>query len=431
MSGADVARDSELDVVNRLHWGVRRYFPVLVLTVSAAVMLSLARPASGPRQTYDAAALVVATSLEIDALQLPRTVDAVFGGGSVAESVSSKLPEVGPADLLIPDVIRVEPLNDTVVVRVIGRSRQPSTAANLANEAAMSLVAELNELGPGVGEFVVQDAARLPLRRDDGSSPLTSVAIGVLSGGALGLGIVVLLLVMRRPVIASGEAAAVVGAPLLASLQLPRRRRHVEHLGSARRLSHLTRQLAAAIVVGPPLLASLQLPRRRRHVEHLESVSGLSQLTRQLLPADRPMCALVGIGSDTRARLEVMRLVAFLLSRTGKVVLVVPVSDQGELSDRTRSASNVTVIDSWFMPPVNPGGAVPGVGDQGTVVLFGLSAVGLDVPQVLPAGIRTVLFVAQGAPREQLESVVDQFGPDGVDGTVFVRRLSWWQRRPN
>lgn len=389
MTGADAGRVSEPDVVNRLHWGARRYFAVLVVTVLAAVALSISRPANGGDRMYEAAALVVATTLEINSLQLPRTVDAVFNAGSVAESVSSELPYAGPPNRLIPDIIRLEPLNDTIAVRVVGRSAEPSVAADLANVAALSLVAELNRLGPGVGAFALQDRARLPSAEDDDSSVLAPLAVGVMSGGALGLGLVGLLLLMRRPVIEGDEAAAVVGAPLL---------------------------------------VSLELPRRSRSVDILESVSGLSLLAKQLFPGEQRLCALVGIGADTRVRLEVMGLVAVLLGRTRSAYLVVPVPDHRGLADRTASAPNVRVIDSWFLPPMNsrdPGAAPPADGE--TVVLFGLSAQKFDVPQMLPAGIRSLLFVTQGLRRTELESAAGQFGPGGVDGIVFVRRPPWWR----
>src|SRR5687768_14355300 len=104
MTGSDSVREAEPDAVAKLTWGLRRYSLALVLLVLLAVIGSVVVQRSGPGKTYEASALVVATTLEINPLQLPRTVDAVFRGGSVAESVASKLAYAGPADGIVPDV---------------------------------------------------------------------------------------------------------------------------------------------------------------------------------------------------------------------------------------------------------------------------------------------------------------------------------------
>lgn len=140
MTASDVVRDAQPEAMSKLPWGLRRYSAVLVVLILAAVALSLAQPLRRSDPTYEAGALVLATQLEIDPPQLPTTVDAIFRGGSIAEAVASQLPDAGPAQDLVPETIDVEPLSDTIAVRVIGRSSQPSAAADLANIAAFSLV---------------------------------------------------------------------------------------------------------------------------------------------------------------------------------------------------------------------------------------------------------------------------------------------------
>lgn len=381
------SKDSEPDVVTRLSWGLRRYLAVVMAAVLAAVMLSLSRPTNGPDQTYEAAALVIASSLEINPLQLPRTVEAVFTAGSVEESVASQLPDAGPAHRLIPDVVRLEALNDTIVVRVIGVSDQPWMAAVLANVAASSLVEELNRLGPGVGKFVLYERARPPLGGTGSSSMVIPIAVGIVSGAAMGLGLVGLLLLMLRPVITGSEAAAIVGAPTLISLDLPAR-------GS-------------------------------RH--QLTSMSGLSLLTKQLFPAGTGSCALVDTGSDTGPRLRVMRLVAQLLGCAHPVDLVVPSWERRALTGGTQPEPNVRVLDNARLPP-SEGSGVRGDSGDDRAVLFGLSARGFDVPQLIPGQVRIWLVVKKGSRREQVESASRQFLPGDVHGIVFVKRASWLRR---
>lgn len=378
MTGSDSVRETEPDAVAKLTWGFRRYLVPLVMLVLMAVALSLVVQSNGPGKTYEASALVVATTLEINPLQLPRTVDAVFKGGSVAESVASKLPYAGPANRIVPDVVRVEPMNDTIVVRVIGRNTEREKAAELADVAAFFLVAELNKLGPGVGQFVLQNRAQPPIRTIGASSVANSVAFGMLSGGALGLGFLGLLLLARRPVVDGREAAAIVDAPLLVSLRLPSGRGTTEP----------------------------------------ESLGGLSLLSKQLFPDGVGLCTLVDTGSN-RPRLEVMRLVAELVGRRQEVALVVPSAEKNALTARTRSNPNITVLAYWLRRPSGEGDQPLEFDDQSSV-LFGLSASEFDVPQLIPEKARVIVLVAQGARRKLVEGAARQFGSGDIQGVVFV-----------
>lgn len=377
MTGPEVGREAEADSIKRLSWGLRRYRASLLTLVAAVVGLSVVFQVAGPRRTYEASALVVATTLEIDPLQLPRTVDAVFKGGSVAEAVASKLPYTAPAPRIVPDQVRLEPVNDTIVVRVIGRNREPVRAAELADVAAFFLVAELNRLGPGVGQFVLQNRAQPPVRRTGASSLFTSIGFGTLSGATLGLGVLGLLLLARQPVVDGREAAAVVGAPLMVSLELPPGRATVEP----------------------------------------DSVGGLSLLTKQLFPAGRGLCTLVDTGSN-RPRLQVMRLVAQLVCRTQPVTLVVPSNEQTALTERTE-LSDVRVLAYWLRRPTDEDDE-PLRFENDTPVLFGLSASEFDVPQLIPESARVVILVAEGARRKLVEGAARQFGAGGIQGVVFV-----------
>lgn len=386
MTGSDVVTAAEPQAMSKLPWGLRQYSAVLVVLILAAVALSLAQPSLQSNQTYEAAALVLATELEMDPPQLPATVDAIFRGGSIAEAVASQLPAVGPAGDLVPETIDVEPLTDTIAVRVIGRSSQPAAAAELANVAAFSLVSELNRLGPGVGHFVLSDRARPPLPSAEPSSVVTRVALGAVGGGAVGLGVIGLLLLVNRPVISGAEAAGILALPLLATLELARQKR-----------------------------------------VRMESVRGLALLTEQLFPAGGGLCLLVGMGRDTRIRHEVMELVGRRLGPRQPVCLVAPAPENRRLESRTASGLNVRVLDLWSVvsgiDPLDEFGT-------DTAVLLSMSGRAFDVPQLNPVGARVLLLVAEGTPRGQLESTARQFGPGDVQGIVFVERRRRIGRSP-
>jgi hypothetical protein len=379
---------TEQDVASRLGWGIRRYAAIVVLAVIATVALALAGPANGvlsPERTYEASALVVARQLTIRPEQLPRAADAVFGGGSVAETVAGELPGVD-ARFLIPDRVRLEPVTDTIALRVVGRDADPDRAAEIANLTAVAFTDELNELGPGVGEFAVQDQARPPLRTTATRSPVVPLAVGVISGLALGIGLVGLLLILLRPVIDGGEAAAAAKAPLAAVIELPSTR-------------------------GDVVLA--------------QEVSGLALLVRQLFPGGAGVGALIGCGSDRRgARTQVVRLVALLGARRRSVYVLVADGDEATaLSAATRSEPNIRVVEDWFLRRQQVGGPRPDIGDDGSMVVVGVSAADFDVPQLLPEATRTVLFVPEGIRRARVERAATQFATGALDGVAFCRRV--------
>lgn len=391
----------EQDSGRRLGWGLRTYAPVTVVAVIAAVLLSLSGPANGllsPDPDYEASALVVARKLAIRPEQLPRAADALFGGGSIADAVADGIGEPERARTLIPDDVRLEPVSDTIALRVIGRDPDPDRAAELANLAAGAFVAEFNALGEGVGEFVVQDEARAPDRRPERGSPVVPLAVGLISGTGLGLGLVGLILMVRRPLIDPREAGLAAGAPLLCTLQLPSRR---------------------SGAVAP------------------EQVSGLALLGSRMLPGGSGVSALVGCGRDLGPRLEVLRLLALhAASRTRAVYLIVAPGDRpNDLAAATRSEPRITVLQDWFLEHVQGAGPPKAMAAEGVAVLFALSAAEFDVPQLLPPDASAVVLVLEGLSRPRLERATSQFGPGALEGIVFVRRRrmrrpAWSARRP-
>ena len=373
------------DAFSRLWWGCKRYWPVLLL----GLLLGLVASGSGPAQDalsstprYEASALVVASALEINPEQLGRTADAIFNGGAVAEVVAEDLGDVDVADV-IPERVRLEPVVDTVALRVVGVDARPAQAAELANLAAGALVDALNDIGPGLGAFVVQDLARTPTATDAEGGVVVPVLVGAFGGLLLGLSVVGLLLVLRRPVLSVEEAAAVTGGNPIAVLTLQRRGRTV-------------------------------VP---------EGIGGLALLGRRLLPAGEGSAALVGAGADRAVRLEITRLLARLVARRRHVYVLAAEEDRGEaLDDLPTIDARVTVVTSWLfdrlasvdLPLRTEIGDAP--------VIFTLSAADYDVPQLLPENTRVALLVAEGARTPMVEAAAAQFVPNELLGVVFVRR---------
>lgn len=376
------------DAAGRVWWGIRRYWWVVVAATLVATGLALTGPARSvvaPDRRYEASALVVATSLQIKPEQLPRAAQAIFNGGTVAEAVADEADVPVDPQGLIPKRVRLEALNDTIALRVIGLDHDPEIAAQLANLTANAFVNELNEIGEGVGAFKVQDSARPPATRPRQTGAVVPLAIGLLGGASLGLGLVMLLLFWRRPVLSLSEARQLAGVDGGSIVSMPRSGRVI-------------------------------LP---------ETVGGIALVARQLWPSDRGVAALVGVGQGYRLRNEVVRVLAMAQSRRSPVDVIAPEREGVDaLALALSSASGVRVLQDWLLHRLQAAGPQAGMGSD-SAVLMSVSAADFDVPQLLPAEGRALLLVPEGTPASAVEEASQQFPLELLVGVVVVRRGAW------
>ena len=370
------------DAASRLWWGMRRYVAIFIVVVPLTTLLAFvaARNSTPLQRTYRASALVIATDRNFAPELFARLADAVFTGGTVAERAVSegRLP-IDPRDL-IPTYASLEPVQDNIIIKVIGENRNAELSARIANAAATSLVEELNLSGRGVGVFAVQDHARVPTATDATTGRTLPLIVGVIAGFLLGGGIIGLILTVRRPLLGAGEAAELVGAPVL----------------------------------GTPILPAV---RGGRPVD-ISAVKGLSALARRIMPTRPAVVALAACGGEERYRTLLSQMIASVLAERGAVFLI-PAPDE-----------SVAGMYSIFSPPANvmvsehiPDGKV---WRMAGVVIDGPSANAFDLPQVLPSRASTVLVVAQGTPLAQVRDAAEQFLPGELEGIVFIRRSAAW-----
>ncbi|MDP8899833.1 MAG: hypothetical protein M3N33_01535 [Actinomycetota bacterium] len=354
------------DALSRLSWALRRYFWVMGMATAFALAVAAAGSAAfAPREpgtAYQARALVVATTLEVRTDQLPRLATAVFRSTAVARAAVRRgaLPYV--AEDLVPDYADIEPVEDNVVVFVDGTAHEPALAARVANAAAEALVDELNDLGPGVGTFDIHQRAAAPTRPvSEPAIPLPLVA-GMAAGPLLGLGLIVLLTVVRQPVLRPSEAEAILGVPAV----------------------------------------RVHLPRSWRRATP-ERVIGLSALVKTVFPEHRGMVVVFSCHADRQVP-TLVSLTAKVLERYGPVQVVTRSSTEelAELEART--------LTDGSGPARSPA----------SIVAEGPPLASWDVPQFLPPTARALLVAPEGVPRSALRSALDQFLPHELAATAIV-----------
>jgi len=376
------------DAASRLWWGMRRYAAIFLVIVPLTTLIAFVAVRGTPLQkSYQTSALVIATERQFPPELFARLADAVFTGGTVAErAVSEGRLGIDPRKL-IPTYASLEPVQDNIIIKVIGENRNAELSARIANATATALVEELNQSGRGVGVFAVQDHARVPTTADTSSSRALPLIVGVIAGFLLGGGIIGLILTVRRPLLGAGEAAELVGAPVLGTPILP------------------------AVRGGRPIDVS--------------AVKGLASLAKRIMPARPAVVALAACGGEGRYRTLLAQMISSVLAERGAVFLI-PSAEQ-----------TVAGMYSIFAPPANvmvsehiPDGKV---WRMAGVVIDGPSANEVDLPQVLPSRASIVLVVAQGTPMSQVRDAAEQFLPGELEGIVFIRRsAAWpWYRSPS
>lgn len=251
------------DVFGALTWGLRRYAWVVALAVIGIGMLV---PLGLSRSTpvYEAEAILAPnkelTIPNLDAL--PRYGEVVFISGAVADSVRESFGLSGTSPV-IPERVELVTEQDNVAFTVIGRSEDPTVAAQLANTAAAAFQLELNQTSDAVGYFIVLSQAEPPASAEPSlAGGNLALAIGVLGGLVVGLALVALLVVIRRPVLDPEAAKGATGAPVLARVTIPRGRGDVRER-DAHGVGVLCRRLLAGsssvvLLAGPKNSAGLR-----------------------------------------------------------------------------------------------------------------------------------------------------------------------------
>ena len=350
-------------VATRLWLGLKRYWYIVLIPAVLATGLAYGAAARSSDALYDATSVIVASDLKIRPEGLPRFAESVFAGGEVARGAAVGLP-YDAADL-IPDRVRLEPFENTVVLEVVGTDPDPRLAARIANEVAESFVAELNEPGPTLGIFVIQSRAQVPTAPVAQAGGAIAVVLGVAAGVLIGVGALLLLLVVRRPVLTASDAASASNAQVLTTLRLPRRR-------DFRR--------------PPP--------------------PGTAALARRLFPERSGMAALLSPTGSAAARTQIAIAIARVLAPSGPTHLVADLD-----GDSKRALTTRTLTVSPDIPGGRAWAAAP-------IVIDGPSE--FDLPALYPPNARLALVVQAGTPARSLAETAQTLLPDELTGVILV-----------
>lgn len=201
------------DAVSVLRWGLRRHLLVVVLFLALGALVPLVVGNGADR--YEARAQVGPDGrLLLPNLDpLPRVGESVFGNGAVAEAVRQSVEPRLPRSIgVVPEVVELVAAQDNVVFTVVGHGSSPEMAQHVANVAARAFALELNKYADSVGSFRVQQLASSPSAPVPDTDGVLLTVVGPAAGLLLGVGLVVLMLVLKQPVIDLPTAERLSGA---------------------------------------------------------------------------------------------------------------------------------------------------------------------------------------------------------------------------
>lgn len=196
---------------------------VVLMLFAAVPALVVVEANIDAEDRFRATATLAAVELDVPVPGLSRTVTAAFDTADVAESIREQIPYSGDPRRP-PEAIEIEPVLDTVVVRVRATDSDPEVAAALANAGAAALVEEMGEFR-ALGEFAITDRARPPERTlEPEGSPVLAV-VGLVAAAGLSLVVLVVRMSVRRPVLGASDVRETIDTAWVADLVIPRRHR--------------------------------------------------------------------------------------------------------------------------------------------------------------------------------------------------------------
>jgi capsular polysaccharide biosynthesis protein len=227
------------NVLAAITWGMRRYWWLVTVFVVGIGFLLPAWQSQGP-EVYEAKAQVGPTRTpELPNLDpLPRAADTAFDNGAVQAEIRQLL-DLKETDQVIPRYVELVAGQDNFIFEVVGRGSSPTEAVRIANTAASVFVIEMGKYDNLTGGMAVQSFADPPRRAVPtlGGGPV-GLALGILGGALLGTGVVVLLVILRRPIVDTDGAEQISGVAVLGRLRVPR---SGEPIDEVTELAHIVR----------------------------------------------------------------------------------------------------------------------------------------------------------------------------------------------
>jgi capsular polysaccharide biosynthesis protein len=114
------------------------------------------------------------------------------------------------------NMITVSSVNDTLIVKLSVETKDPELSKEIANEA-VSIIQELSQEFNGLQEVEVLDTAQTP-SNPSGPNRLLYIAVGILLGGMIGVGLVLVIEFMDKHIRTPKDIETYLGLKVLGTI---------------------------------------------------------------------------------------------------------------------------------------------------------------------------------------------------------------------
>lgn len=197
-------QEYEIDLLHLIKLVLRKWILVGAITIVVAVIAGVyAYGMLDDTYSANSSMLVQAQDTETSDYQnlltgqrLVDTYKEIAISNRVLEELVTRLDDEEYTVTSLRNMITVSSVNDTLIVKLSVETGDPAVSAEIANEA-VTIVQELSQEFNGLQEVEVLDIAQTPTS-PSGPNRLLYVAVGILLGGMIGVGLVLVMEFMDK-----------------------------------------------------------------------------------------------------------------------------------------------------------------------------------------------------------------------------------------
>ncbi len=217
-------QEYEIDLLHLIKLVLRKWILVGAITIVVAIIAGgYAYIMLDDTYSANSSMLVQAQDTETSDYQnlltgqrLVDTYKEIAISNRVLEELVTRIDDETISVSSLRNMITVSSVNDTLIVKLSVETKDPELSRDIANEA-VSIIQELSQEFNGLQEVEVLDTAQTP-SNPSGPNRLLYIAVGILLGGMIGVGLVLVIEFMDKHIRTPKDIETYLGLKVLGTI---------------------------------------------------------------------------------------------------------------------------------------------------------------------------------------------------------------------
>jgi capsular polysaccharide biosynthesis protein len=217
-------QEYEIDLLHLIKLVLRKWILVGAITIVVAIIAGgYAYIMLDDTYSANSSMLVQAQDTETSDYQnlltgqrLVDTYKEIAISNRVLEELVTRIDDETISVSSLRNMITVSSVNDTLIVKLSVETKDPELSKEIANEA-VSIIQELSQEFNGLQEVEVLDTAQTP-SNPSGPNRLLYIAVGILLGGMIGVGLVLVIEFMDKHIRTPKDIETYLGLKVLGTI---------------------------------------------------------------------------------------------------------------------------------------------------------------------------------------------------------------------